>query len=148
MSKPLKETDLHEVLARVPQRPLPSQEKVSADPFAVDPEALARLRELGGAGGEALLESLAEQFIEGGSVLLEALQSAVASGDSSAAGRAAHTLRGSAANFGAHALVLECAKIEALLETGGNDELALSAMRIQQEFGSVRAALLKACLRA
>ncbi len=148
VSKPLKETDLHEVLARVPQRPLPSQEKVSADPFAVDPEALARLRELGGAGGEALLESLAEQFIEGGSVLLEALQSAVASGDSSAAGRAAHTLRGSAANFGAHALVLECAKIEALLETGGNDELALSAMRIQQEFGSVRAALLKACLRA
>lgn len=148
VSKPLKEADLHEVLARVPQSSLTSLEKTSAAPLAVDPEALARLRELGGAGGAELLETLAEQFIEGGKVLLEAIQKAITTGDSGAASRAAHTLRGSAANFGAHSLVLECAKFEHSLEAGDNDELAFSAMKIQQEFGSARAALLEACLRA
>jgi CheY-like chemotaxis protein len=147
-SKPLKEADLQAVLARIPLRAPLAPENTPAEPFAVDPLALARLRELGGSGGEALLDSLAEQFIESGTGLLDAIQSALETGDEGTAIRTAHTLRGSAANFGAHSLMVECARLEHAVKTGDKKEAALAGAKIPQEFGSVRAALLEACLRA
>jgi HPt (histidine-containing phosphotransfer) domain-containing protein len=112
---------------------------------AVDAAALARLRELGGNTGDELLKTLIQQFIENGTDLLETLQSSLKTGDSATASRAAHSLKGSAANFGAYALVAECTNLGILLSHEEQTKTAASAAKVLQEFGYVRTALLEAC---
>ncbi len=149
MSKPLKENELREVLKRVP----PGRRSAPATPstppaLAVEPAALAQLRELGGEQGEVLLASLAEQFIDSGQLLIADLKAAIEAGDAKLTKRIAHTLKGSAANFGAHALVAECGRVEMAVDARDLPTAAVAAAKISPEFEAVRAALLEACLRA
>jgi HPt (histidine-containing phosphotransfer) domain-containing protein len=58
-----------------------------------------------------------------------ALESAAEAGDWAAAARHAHSLAGSAANFGAHALVATARKIEELAGAGGVPEAELRDAR-------------------
>jgi CheY-like chemotaxis protein len=148
VSKPVKESELERVLSRIPARAKGGEMEEDTHISVIEAGALARLRELGGDAGEELLASLAEQFIEVGKGIVTELNSAIEKGDGSAAARAAHALRGSAANFGAHRLVAECNKLEIALEKGYDTQEELVAARISQEFESVRSALLEACLRA
>jgi PAS domain S-box-containing protein len=150
VSKPLKESDLQAVLARVPARPEPLSPTEDAGSHAhpIDELALARLRDLGGEEGEALLESLVDQFTAAGGGLVAEIQSAVRCGDMQAAARAVHTLRGSAANFGARNLVAECGKLENALGSGRGEDPAAMALKISDEFEKVQAALRLACLRS
>jgi HPt (histidine-containing phosphotransfer) domain-containing protein len=106
------------------------------------------LRELGGEDGQALLESLCEQFLAAGVKLVEELGASVAGGDCGAAQRAAHTLKGSAANFGAADLVAACELAERAAAELQLTALESAASRVPQEFELVRMALLEACLRA
>jgi two-component system sensor histidine kinase/response regulator len=154
VSKPLKEKELREVLARVPVRmaAIPARslrDSPSSVPLAghaVDPVALARLRELGGEEGAALLSSLAEQFIQSGGDLVLRLEEAMNQGDLSAAARAAHTLGGSAANFGAYTLVKACAETELAAQTRHGAVVADAAQGIPREFDLVKVALLEATM--
>jgi HPt (histidine-containing phosphotransfer) domain-containing protein len=52
-------------------------------------------------GDETLLRELAALFLEDMPTLIREMENAIASGDSGALARAAHTLKGSVANFGA-----------------------------------------------
>jgi len=148
ISKPVKESELAQVLSRTPERLTQAGREASMHASAIEAGSLALLRELGGDAGEELLASLTEKFIEVGTVLVKELEGALEAGNWSKAARAAHTLRGSAANFGAHRLVLECNKLETALEKGYQEDPELASARISQEFESVRAALLEARLRA
>ena len=143
VSKPLKEKELMDVLARVPARSNSRFEGAST----VDPAALARLRELGGEDGAALLVVLVEQFIQSGMELVSGLRDALAAGNLTATAQAAHTLGGCAANFGAQSLVGACARTEQAANTQNLASAQDFAEVIFREYGLVRIALLEACLR-
>jgi two-component system sensor histidine kinase/response regulator len=148
VSKPFKERELVEALGRV--RPDLGEERPAAHVRGgtIDPAALASLRELGGENGQELLETLCEQFLAAGVKLVSELEAAVGAGDCGGAQRAAHTLKGSAANFGAADLVAACALAEEAAAAGESAATAAAAARVPQEFELVRAALLEACFRA
>jgi DNA-binding response OmpR family regulator len=148
VSKPFKERELVAALGRV--RPTVQVGKPAAPVrgASIDPAALASLRELGGEDGQALLESLCEQFLTAGVKLLNELEAAVAAADCEAAQRAAHTLKGSAANFGAADLVAACELAERAAAELRLPAVEAAAARVPQEFELVRMALLEACLRA
>jgi len=143
VSKPLNEKELIEVLARVPANP----RKAFVGAEVVDPVALARLRELGGEEGEALLVILVEQFIQSGKELTFALGEALAVVDFNAAARAVHTLGGCAANFGAKFLVSACARAEKAANTQNLASVQDCAEAIFREYELVRIALLEVSLR-
>jgi len=143
VSKPLNERELMDVLARVPTNP----RKAIVGAEAVDPVALARLRELGGAEGEALLVILVEQFIQSGKELTFALGEALAAVDFIAAAQAVHTLGGCAANFGAKFLVSACTRAEHAANTQNLASAQDCAEAILREYDLVRIALLAASLR-
>ena len=143
VSKPLKEKELMDVLARVPARSNSRFEGAST----VDPAALARLRELGGEDGAALLVVLVEQFIQSGMELVSGLRDALAAGNLTATAQAAHTRGGCAANFGAQSLVGACARTEQAANTQNLASAQDFAEVIFREYGLVRIALLEACLR-
>jgi two-component system, sensor histidine kinase and response regulator len=148
VSKPFKEKELVAALGRVRLGVHADKPAAPVRSASIDPAALAALRELGGEDGQALLESLCEQFLATGVKLLHELEVAVATADCEAARRAAHTLKGSAANFGAADLVAACELAERAAAELRRPALETAAARIPQEFELVRMALLEACLRA
>lgn len=68
---------------------------------AVDPDVLQMLADLQEPGEPDLLRELLTLFLRDTPERLEALRHALAAGDLESAGRAAHSLKGSAANLGA-----------------------------------------------
>jgi HPt (histidine-containing phosphotransfer) domain-containing protein len=73
------------------------------------------------------------------------LESAALAGDFPAAGRTAHSLMGSAANFGAARLVAACRRLEEAAGRGEAGNLVEAASNIRSQFDSVRDGLLRAC---
>ncbi|HET6507507.1 MAG TPA: Hpt domain-containing protein [Baekduia sp.] len=92
--------------------------------LALDPNAIAALRDLLGHDAHALREII-DEFLCAAPDCLAELRSAVASGDAEAAARAAHTLKANAATFGAVALADRCRAVEAQARSGpGTADLA------------------------
>ncbi len=71
-------------------------------------------------GDEELLKEIADLFVEDAPQLLEAIRVAVEAGDGSALHRAAHSLKGSVANFGAEEAVKAAFQLE---QMGKNNQL-------------------------
>jgi two-component system sensor histidine kinase/response regulator len=147
VSKPFREKELIAALERIPQESLREGAAVPCGGDRIDPAALCALRELGGEKGQELLEDLSETFLTTGSKLLSELGSAVAEGNHPLAVRLAHTLKGSAANFGAGRLVSLCESLEQAATENRVGDLESGVPQARQEFELVRAALLEACLR-
>jgi HPt (histidine-containing phosphotransfer) domain-containing protein len=140
VSKPASLRSLMDALERVPvQAKLAGEVPVSSEDRAaeIDWEAVAKLRELGGEGGDALLVSLVDQFVSGGQDLLGVIRRSVTSGGLDGVAVAAHTLRGSASNFGAHRLMDACLVLEQRAVEGD-----LSG--VEKEFDGVEASFLRA----
>ncbi|MFM2357228.1 MAG: hypothetical protein RLZZ528_2964, partial [Pseudomonadota bacterium] len=93
----------------------------------LDPKALDRLLDVIGGDREALRD-LVQSFLDDGPGLVARLEQAVAANDADALRRAAHTLKGSAADFGATTLASLCREIEALGRAG---EVATAASRVE-----------------
>ena len=156
LSKPVREPALLAALLRahrqrthrkasVPENALNALPTVFREPSPLDASALQRLRELGGSDGSALVASLAGHFIQTGSKLVELMQSCCGRGDWEAVRRSAHSLRGSALNFGAHELVTLCERIEALAARGVAAETIVLVERLPECFHRVCAALTERC---
>jgi signal transduction histidine kinase/CheY-like chemotaxis protein len=90
---------------------------------------------------EALLRKFAESF--GGGV--EEIRAALRAGDTSTAARAAHSLKGAAANLGAGTLAEVAAKVETAITTGQDVQEALHSLAVS--YGSVAAAITAALPR-
>lgn len=69
-------------------------------------------------GSQELLREIIELFLEDSPKLLEDIRSALQDGDTQAAYRAAHTLKGSAGNFDAHDVVTLAQRLEARTHEG------------------------------
>jgi two-component system sensor histidine kinase/response regulator len=147
VSKPLRERELVAALERIPRKSLREGAAVPGGGGRIDPAALCALRELGGENGQELLEGLSETFLATGAKLLTEMGSAVSEGDHPAVVRPAHTLKGSAANFGAVRLVALCESLEKAAMEYRVDDVESGVAQVRQEFELVRAALLEACLR-
>jgi CheY-like chemotaxis protein len=142
-SKPVKESELRQVLSRIPARTAVStQSSILGRRFpVVSARALASLRELGGPTGDVLLQTLVGQFLESGQKLLDDIQQAWSQGDTAKLRLGVHTLQGSAANFGAQSLVHVCVRAEQAVTEEHFENISKAVALIPQAFDEVRIAL-------
>jgi two-component system sensor histidine kinase/response regulator len=91
----------------------------------------AALRRTG--GNRKRYESLLRKFAQPSAGGVEEIRAALAAGDTETAARAAHSLKGSAANLGATALAEVAAKAEAALTSGQAVEPALDSLALSFE---------------
>jgi signal transduction histidine kinase/CheY-like chemotaxis protein len=127
VSKPIKV----DVLVRAMQfclgaTPEKTEEPMSETPGELDPKALDQLLEVIGGDREALKE-LVQSFLDEGPDLVNRLRGAVEVNDAEALRRAAHTLKGSATDFGALTLASLCREIEAM---GRASEVGAAANKV------------------
>jgi HPt (histidine-containing phosphotransfer) domain-containing protein len=111
-------------------------------PYPVlDPAVLSELRQLQGEGEQDIVQELAEAFQFETPPLLEALRKAVAEGQPEQLKRAAHNLKGSSNNLGAHTMAALSADLEALGKQGTLAGAAELVTRLEQEYQRVCQAL-------
>ena len=84
---------------------------------AIDPRAFAELRER--VGDDSFLAELIEDYVQDAARLVVAMHQAIAVRQADGLERAAHTLKGTSASFGADLLRALCQDLEALARTGG-----------------------------
>ncbi|QIN77575.1 response regulator [Rubrobacter marinus] len=157
VAKPVKPTELNEVLERWVSAPAEPGEEAAADvasgmadPVAngrledpLDPDVLAGLRELGGTGdGEPdILAELVELFVEDAEPRLAALREAVAAGDAEGIERAAHTLKGSAGNMGARRMSEIASRLQDVGTSGDLSKAGALLEDLEFEYARVKPAL-------
>jgi len=142
VSKPIQAADLFrtidEVLARRAQ-PLPGP---ALAPSAQSAPVFDPVASLERAGGDAvLLGELAALFVAEVPQRLRELQEALARQDGAALARAAHTLRGSASNFGAPAVVAAAQQLETLGQQGTLADAASACAALDAALQVLTAAL-------
>jgi two-component system sensor histidine kinase/response regulator len=143
VAKPVRQ----DVLATVLQRWIrqsdapdaPAEAETEPEDGVLDDATIGRLRELDDdVGGMA---ELAELFITDARKNIETLRRAAASGDAETARGAAHSLKGSAGNFGAHELSQMCGIVEQGAAKGELSAVSGQLEGIQAEFDRVTEAL-------
>lgn len=107
---------------------------MNTDPPDLDPAALERLRQWGGA---KLLSQMVRLFLENGPTRLEQIRTGVQGDALGDAERGAHSLKSSAANVGATALSRIAARMEDLASQG--DRAAVDGLRPDLEAAWERA---------
>jgi signal transduction histidine kinase/DNA-binding response OmpR family regulator/amino acid transporter/HPt (histidine-containing phosphotransfer) domain-containing protein len=137
VSKPVSTDELGVVLGRLRVR------LAERDEFAgtVDAGTLASLRELPGDDGGNLLSELVPLFITNGPMLVAAASAALEKNDPGALAKAAHSLKSSCRQFGAHRLVELCARLEAAGRSGQLEGTSQTLAAVEQEFPRVISAL-------
>jgi HPt (histidine-containing phosphotransfer) domain-containing protein len=110
-------------------------------------DALDKLLDLIGGDPDSLAE-LIESFLEESPLLVDQMRRAAASGDRAALGRAAHTLKSSARDFGAMDLAALCEDMEKSCRVGLPDEavsdvevIASISTKAQKDLGEKLAVL-------
>ena len=123
-----------------------AQSASAANPVPrLDPEAIARLRELDPGGANHLLERVVAAYLKSLDRLLPDLAQARAAGaqglDLAAVRHVAHTLKSSSASLGAMQLSQRCADIEAMARQGQTEGLDILLDGMHDEVALVREAL-------
>ncbi|WP_314194519.1 response regulator [uncultured Arthrobacter sp.] len=108
---------------------------------ALDQERITMLRELGPEDGRGLLPEAAAAFRRDLPARVDGLQAAVNDSDGPALARAAHALKGSAANIGAAAVAGICAELEGLGRRGTADGGTPLLRRLEEELQRLDAEL-------
>jgi HPt (histidine-containing phosphotransfer) domain-containing protein len=128
LTKPIRPEDLDAALRRCDTR----------RPQALDPEALERLRAL---GGTEFVAELTGTFLAETPGCIEALRRACVDGDVQELRRRAHTLKAHGRTFGAGALADVCQRLETLTGAGTLDGAAELVEQIAAEYGRMAEAL-------
>ena len=136
VTKPVTVVALGEVLGRL----------IRPATDVLDRETVDGLWELGG-HAPAVLEELADTFIEGAPAQIAALTGAAARSDLDAVARAAHQLKGSCAAVGARSMEGLAAQIEAAAVENHPELLPATVAQIEQSFESTVEALRAASRR-
>ena len=105
---------------------------------AIDPAAIAEIRKLGGAGGDALVARVVGHFLGSADNAAATIRQCLESGDGQAAWRAAHTFKSSTGTLGARRLFACCGEIERL----ARDEGAAAALPLLGRLDTELAAAL------
>jgi CheY-like chemotaxis protein len=120
ISKPVKLPDLQSTLSKTRRTrrqapsentPLPPPAPTEPNP-AIDPEIFASLRALQEPGEPDPVEELSSLFLADAPTRIQAIHQAAAAGQAAPIRESAHSLKGSASNFGAKRLASLCAQIE------------------------------------
>ncbi len=106
-------------------------------PPAVDPEVLQMLADLQEPGEPDLLRELLTLFLRDTPERLDVVRQAVADGNLDAAARAAHSLKGSAANLGALDLHELASQTEQRARAGDTSGVRTLLEQLDEEFGRV-----------
>jgi PAS domain S-box-containing protein len=118
-----------------------AESKVQAAP-ALDPTVLSELRQFQGEGEPDIVQELAEAFQFETPPLLEALRQAIVEGQPEELKWAAHNLRGSSNNLGAHTMAALSAELEAISKNRTVERAAELVTRLEQEYQRVCQALV------
>jgi HPt (histidine-containing phosphotransfer) domain-containing protein len=110
-------------------------------PDVLDPAAFAHLLEITG-GDLEFVDSLVDTFIADGADQLAAMRQAATVDDPAAIVRPAHSLKSSAANVGAMALVAGCRSLEEDGRAGTVSDMTVRVDACAEAFDEVCAALL------
>ena len=154
MSKPLDQATLIDRLARwggttaaaAAEHDVPESGSPVSDPDApLDPHVIAVLRGLAVQDGPDLFRELVDLFIGELAPRIEGIRSALQAADSGAASQWAHSLKGSAGNFGAGRLAALCGQIEHEARRGSTSESVALMPALEAEARRVRSALEEAC---
>lgn len=115
----------------------------SSNAALLDPDAIARLRELDPSGGNKLLERVVAAFSTSLDRLLPELARARSSDaiDLTVVRHVSHTLKSSSASLGALALSARCSEIETMARDGRTQGLSEQLDAMLQDIHQVRAAL-------
>ena len=154
LSKPIRVEELAAALQRVPGGgPItaPSQKSAPTIEPAIEPEpppsgdldpaAVERLRAMIPATQPQVLAQLVDTFLANAPSLCDEMESALASGDTVALTRAAHTLKSSAANFGATALEERSRSLEESSRAGAVVDAAKMIAGIRAAFEAAAPAI-------
>ncbi len=143
VGKPVKPADLLGALSRfagtLPPAPVAKPEDAAGG--VIDPGMLAGFREMGGQGGENLLDTLIATFLENTPLVLGEAHAALDRQAAPQLERAAHTLKGSCSNFGAGAMHAACQRLELAARAGALQPAAEMLAAIEREFAFVQRAL-------
>jgi CheY-like chemotaxis protein len=92
-------------------------------------------------GNQPLLRELIELFVQDAPRLLDGIREDLAKGDAPAVGRGAHTLKGSASNFGASRVVAAAKRLEARAQEGDLHTAAQILVSLESELNSLMSTL-------
>ncbi len=165
LAKPFKQEQLWSVLAKwitgTPDAPAPTSVTGNRETSPVAPDtatsdeamraavidmkALDTIRALQQPGAPNLLEQVVKVYFDDAPRLTRSMREALASGDSGALQRAAHTLKSGSATLGALKLAELCKEMETQARAGRLADAERGIARIEDEYGRVRAALPGGC---
>ncbi|MGH3915295.1 MAG: response regulator [Pseudonocardiaceae bacterium] len=148
LSKPIRPGELAMVLCRS-QRPATSvvthtelqAPDLGVDHRCLDPDAIVRLLDTLGDGGDVLLPELLADFLDDIVVRVAAMSKGVADGSATEVGLAVHTLKANAAMFGAVGLAESCGVLECSVRTERSDHAQILVDRVEAEAARARVAL-------
>ena len=103
------------------------------EPAQLDPQAIARLRELDPDGRHGVLGRVLQTYDSSLQRLMAQAADALARGDAAAAGIAAHTLKSSSSSVGALELARLCAELERAVRAGETQQLAAQVENLLSE---------------
>lgn len=144
VSKPLTVEALDAVLRRwVPEAPARAEAPARRRPSspAIDLGMLRKLQGGQGQGQPDIVTEVIALFLRDAPARLAEIRDAVARGDLAAAGRAAHTLKGSAGHLGAKTLTLLAARFDEKARAGAPFDVAFAVGAIAEELDRVRGAI-------
>ena len=108
---------------------------------ALDGGVLDSFREMEAESGQSIVAGLITLFLENTPAVFVDAREALENKDCARLSRAAHMLKGSCSNFGAHRLQKVCAQLEDCANNAGLDEARGILEDAEREFGYVRIAL-------
>jgi HPt (histidine-containing phosphotransfer) domain-containing protein len=107
----------------------------------IDLEVIETLRQLDKPGERSFLQEMIEIFFEDSPPRIEAMRSALDRGDAEGLTDAAHAMKGSCSNFGAHELEALCRQLESVARVGELTGASQQIDAIEREYARVRRAL-------
>ncbi len=114
-----------------------------ADSLVIDPQAIENLRALNPGDNDEFLREIAGIFLEDTPQRIAELTQSLTADDVPKFTRAAHSIKGSAANLGAAALRAVAEKLEHQSRTEGLAGVAANVTAIKAEFARAEVALRK-----
>ena len=107
----------------------------------LEPEPIARLREMGRALGGDVPRRILELYLGDSPARMAGLRQALAAGDRKAMETAAHALKGSSANLGASALAEQCHQLERLCRDAIPADAGAKLDALEAEYARVELAM-------
>lgn len=114
-----------------------------ADLPVIDPATIENLRALSDGDSSEFLREIGEMFISDTPQRIAELEESLATGDATRFTRAAHSIKGSAANLGASCLQAAAAQLEHQSKQGPLAEVRPQLERVKAEFGRAETELRK-----